>query len=86
MSTSLSGSKVRSQKLCKDGDIWRSYILVEYPLGAASEALMQQLKQNEQMYTRFRSTQTFKDLDDEVQKYEDWKKQQQSQPSGTEGK
>ncbi|HCV43308.1 MAG TPA: hypothetical protein DGH68_07470 [Bacteroidetes bacterium] len=86
VSTSLSGTKVRSQKLCKDGDIWRSYVLVEYPVGAANEALMQQLKKNEQMYTRFRSSQTFKELDEDVQKYEDWKKTQQSQPTGTEGK
>jgi hypothetical protein len=34
------------------------------------------------MYTRFRSSQTFKELDDEVQKYEEWKKLQQAQPEG----
>ncbi len=87
VSTSLTGSRVRSQRMCKDGDIWRSYVLVEYPVGAASEALMQQLQKNEQMYTRFRATQTFKELDDEVQKYDLWKKQQvQPQTSGSEGK
>ncbi|MGA2623303.1 MAG: hypothetical protein ABSF91_05555 [Bacteroidota bacterium] len=77
VSTSLSGSQVVKQKQFKDGDIWRAYVLVQYPVGAANEALQQQIKNNEQMYTRFRASQSFKDLDDEVQKYEEWKKQQQ---------
>jgi hypothetical protein len=39
---------------------------------------MQQIKKNNEMYTRFRSSQAFKDLDSEVQKYEEWKKAQQA--------
>lgn len=80
VSTSLSGSRIKTQKICQDASTWRSYVLVEYPIGAANQALMEQLKKNEQMYTRFRSSQTFKELDDEVQKYEDWKKQQGQTP------
>lgn len=76
VSTSLSGSRIKYQKQCKDGDIWRAYVLVEYPIGAANQQLMQQIKSQEQLYTRFRATQTFKELDDEVNKYEEWKKQQ----------
>ena len=75
-STSLSGSRVKSQKQVKDGSMWRSYVLVEYPLGAANQALMQSIKANQQLYTRFRATEAFKDLDTEVQKYEEAKKQQ----------
>ncbi len=76
LSTSLQGSRVKSVEKCKDGNIWRAYALVEYPLGAAREAYLQQLKKNEQMYTRFRATQTFKELDEEVKKYDDYKKSQ----------
>jgi hypothetical protein len=47
---------------------------VQYPLGAAQEAFKAQVKKNEQMYTRFRATQTYKELDDEVAKYEQFKK------------
>lgn len=79
VSTSLSGSRVSKQKQVKDGNNFRAYVLVEYPVGAANEALMQQIKNNEQMYTRFRAGQTFKELDDEVKKYEEWKKSQQPQ-------
>lgn len=77
VSTALTGSRVAKQTTLKDGNNWRAYVLVEYPIGAANQALMQQLKNNEQMYTRFRASQVYKELDDEVQKYEEWKKQQQ---------
>jgi hypothetical protein len=80
VSTSLSGSRVRTQELCKDGSFWRAYVLIEYPLGAANEALMQQIKKNNEMNTRHRSSQTFKELDTEVQKYEASKKEQAKPP------
>ncbi len=72
----LTGSKVKNQKIVRDGNLWRSYVLVEYPIGAANEALMQQIKNNNQMYTRFRASQTFKELQDEVDKYEKYKQEQ----------
>jgi hypothetical protein len=76
VSTSLSGSKEKQKKIVKDGNNWRAYVLVEYPLGAAQEALREQIKKNEQLYTRFRASQTYKELDDEVQKYDAAKKGQ----------
>lgn len=75
VSTSLSGSKEKQKKIVKDGNNWRAYVLVEYPLGAAQEALREQIKKNEQLYTRFRASQTYKELDDEVEKYEKYKKE-----------
>jgi len=70
---------VKSHQIDKDGTLWRAYVLVEYPIGAANQAFMEQVKKNDQMYTRFRASQTFKELDDEVKKYEDFKKQQTQQ-------
>jgi hypothetical protein len=78
VSNVLIGSKVKEQKFFKDGSAWRSYVLMELPLGAAKEAMLQSIKSNEQMYTRFRATQTFKELDDDVTKYEQWKKEQEA--------
>ena len=76
ISTTLNGSKAKKQKIVKDGDLWRAYVLVEYPIGAANEALLQQIKNNEQMYTRFRATETYKELQDEVDKYDKFKQEQ----------
>jgi hypothetical protein len=75
----LTGSRVKNQKIVKDGNLWRSYVLVEYPIGAANEALMQQIKSNNQMYTRFRASQAFKELQEEVDKYEKYKQEQSQQ-------
>jgi LPP20 lipoprotein len=80
VSTSLSGSRVRTQELCKDGTFWRAYVLVEYPIGAANEALMAQIKKNNDINTRLRASQSYKELDTEVQKYEAWKKEQKTPP------
>lgn len=76
VSTSLSGSRVRHQKIAKEGATWRSYVLVEYPLGAANQALLQQLKANRDMYTRFRATEAFQELEGEAAEYEQFKQQQ----------
>ncbi len=72
----LNGSKVKYQEPCQTGEIWRATVLVEYPIGAANQALMQQLKSQEQLYTRFRATQTFKEMEDDVKRFEEWKKEQ----------
>lgn len=76
VSTSISGSRAKEQKIFKDAEIYRAYVLADYPIGAANQAFLEQLKKNEQMYTRFRSSETFKELNEEVEKYEKWKKEQ----------
>jgi hypothetical protein len=76
VSTSLTGSKEINKKIIKDGKMWRAYVLVQYPLGAAQEAFKAQVQKKEQLYTRFRATQVYKEMDDDVAKYEQWKKEQ----------
>ena len=80
VSTTMSGSRVKEKSHLKDGNIYRAYVLAEYPLGAANAALLQAIKQNELMYTRFRASQAYKDLDQEAKKYEDQKKEEAKQP------
>jgi hypothetical protein len=76
VSTALTGSRVAKQKTAREGNGWRAHVLVEFPIGAASQALQQQLKNREELYTRFRASQAYKELDDEVQKFEEWKQKQ----------
>ena len=76
VSTTLEGSKVKQRKIVRDGSLWRAYVLVQYPIGAANEALMQQIRNNNQMYTRFRASQAFKDLQNEVDRYDKYKQEQ----------
>jgi hypothetical protein len=72
----LNGSKVKYQEPCQTGEIWRGTVLVEYPIGAANQALVQQLKSQEQLYTRFRASKTFEELQDDVKRFEEWKEKQ----------
>ncbi|NCQ18712.1 MAG: hypothetical protein COW85_10560 [Ignavibacteria bacterium CG22_combo_CG10-13_8_21_14_all_37_15] len=74
VSTNLTGSTLKDKKISKDGNTWRAYVLMQYPLGSANQALVDQIKKNNELYTRFRSSQSFEELDKEVQKIEDAKK------------
>lgn len=67
-SQTIYGTNVSKKHVVKDGTNWRAYVLMEYPLGAANQMILQQIKQNEEMYTRFRATQTFEELEKEVEK------------------
>jgi len=72
-STNLTGSKILKKEIVNDGTNYRAYVLMEYPVGAANEALLQQLSKQKELYTRFQASKAFKEMDDEVKKYEEWK-------------
>ena len=74
VSTTLNGSRVKSQKTLPEGNGYRAYVLMQYPVGAAADAFLQSMKKDDKTYTRFRATETFKELDDEAQKFEEFKK------------
>ncbi len=76
VSTTMNGSRMKDQKTVRDGNMYRAYVLMELPLGEANTLLLDEIKKNKDLYTRFRASETFKDLDSEVQKYEEWKQQQ----------
>jgi len=76
-STSLSGAKTKQRDVKKDGDMFRAYVLMEYNV---AQSMVSQLKKEEQLYTRFRATQTYKELEDEANKVDAAKQQQQQPP------
>jgi len=76
VSTTMNGSRMKDQRTVRDGTMWRAYVLMELPLGVANATLLDEIKKNKELYTKFRASEAYKDLDGEVQKYEEWKKQQ----------
>lgn len=76
VSQSLYGSRARQQTLRTEGDVYRAVVLMELPIGEMSKKLLEQIRAQEQLYTRFRSSEVFKELDAEVQRYENWKRDQ----------
>jgi hypothetical protein len=73
----LNGSKAKKVETVKEGEIiYRSYVLMEMPIGPANAALMEAIKKQQNMYTRFRASQGFQELEGEIDKYDQFKKEQ----------
>jgi hypothetical protein len=73
----IKGSNCKEKKIYKEGTkSFRTYTLMELPIGAMNAALMDKIKENNNMYTRFRASQGFQELEQETQKYEQFKKEQ----------
>lgn len=72
----LYGSRARQQTLRTEGDMYRAVVLMELPIGEMSKKLLEQIRAQEQLYTRFRASEVFKELDAEVQRYDAWKREQ----------
>ncbi len=72
-STSLSGAKTKQRAVNPDNGMYRAYVLMEYNV---AQSMVSQLKKEEQLYTRFRASETYKELENEAQKVDDAKKNQ----------
>ena len=71
----LHGVSIDKADFQKEGNRFRAYVLAKMPLGATNQALLNKLKQQEEMYTRFRATQAFQELEEQTEKFERWKNQ-----------
>ena len=76
LSDSINFCKAVKQEVKREGALYRAYVLMEMPIGAANVAMMAKIKSNKHMYDRFRATQAFDELNEEVEKYEQFKKEQ----------
>lgn len=74
----LIGSRVKKSVVKKEGNMFRAFVLMEVPLGKAREELLNQLmmENNKTLYTRFRASQSFKELQNEVEELREFKKEQ----------
>ena len=75
----LTDLKVKEQKIVKEDGGYRAYVLVQYPIGAVAEAIMKKMSKQKVLYRQFRATKTFEELSKQIEKYEQWKKEQGNQ-------
>ena len=75
-SETLVGAHVAERRVVPEGHVYRAYVLMRLPIGRANELLMQTLSSQEALYTRFRATEAYADLDAELQRYEAWQAEQ----------
>ncbi len=66
----LIGSRAKEQQFNLEDGVYRAWVLMELPVGEASRKLLDQIKQQEQLYTRLRASEAYKELNTEVEKYE----------------
>lgn len=69
-SQTLNGARAKEQKVIPGEGTYRAYVLLEMPIGEANKALMAKLSSQQALYTRFRATQAFKEMNEELEKYE----------------
>lgn len=75
----LEGTSAREQEIVAEGDRYRAYVLMELSLSQANQALMDRIKNNDRnMWTRFRATEAWEELEQEIEAYEE----EQSQGPG----
>lgn len=66
--TQIRGAKIKDSKfVAVDGKV-QAYVLVEYPIGAANQALVDQIKQDAKLTQQARRSEAFKELEKEVER------------------
>ena len=48
------------------GSYYRTFVLIEYPVGAANDILVEQVRRNNLLYSKIRSSKSFKELEESV--------------------
>lgn len=71
----IKGSRIKEQMVMPDGSTFRAYVLMDQMLGDAYLAFYKSIKANDNLYTRFRAAEAFKEHEKEMEKYEQWKKE-----------
>ena len=64
---SLVGATVDRQELVAEKRLYRAYVLMSLPIGAANQLLMDKIQANQNLHTRLRATQAFDDLNRELE-------------------
>lgn len=62
----LQGARLDQQKLVPEKEVYRAYVLMSLPIGEANQLLLAKLKSNQELYTRFRASQAFAELNKEL--------------------
>lgn len=76
VSTVLTGATTDKTKMTQKENMYQAFVLIRMDVAASNKALMDKLGQQENMYTKFRASQTFKELEAETAKFEEYKSEQ----------
>jgi hypothetical protein len=66
----LKGSRVRNQKASKKGKTWTAFVVMEIPVGATSDALVREVKDDATLLPTLGPSQAFRALEAEASAYQ----------------
>ncbi|MBM3216018.1 hypothetical protein FJZ36_14005 [Candidatus Poribacteria bacterium] len=69
-------TRVSKQEMKREKNGYRVYTLLEMPVGEANAAMVNRIRAQQNLYTRFRASQAFSELERDVAEYEKWKREQ----------
>lgn len=67
MSETMTGARISKQTVLPGNGVYLVYTMVELPIGDANKRFLENLRNRESLYTRFRATQMYEELNRESQ-------------------
>lgn len=64
----VNGYNVHKSKIVRDGQAYRAFVMLEFPLGAANDVLTKLTERNAELQAKIRSKRAFKELDRDTEK------------------
>ena len=69
----LTGAHMDESQVMNEGGVYRFYVLYSIPLASSLEALDKRLSQEEELYTRFRASQAWEEMEKEIEAFDAYK-------------
>jgi len=66
--TNVAGYSQADAKVLSQGNIYRAYVLLQYPVGKANRLLLDQLKKSRVLKSKLRASKAFKELEEEIKR------------------
>lgn len=78
----LRGTSAEKKEIIqKENGTYQAFVLIDMPIGKAAKEMMSKVKQNDEMYTRFRASQAFDEMQEAIEEYEQDQKRDMAQGS-----
>jgi glycine cleavage system regulatory protein len=67
----VNGYNIHKSKIVEEGTYYRTFILLEFPIGDANDIMMSLIKRNNEVEARVRAKRAHKELDKDVNKVQE---------------
>ena len=62
----VAGYNVAEVEIRPQGSFYRTFVLIEYPIGSANDILVEQIRRNNLLYAKIRASKSFEELEESV--------------------